>query len=799
MDIDRLIEEALASDQMAHVFQPIWRLADGALLGFEALARFEGVDDPDRVFDRAKASGRGIALDRLSMREALRQAARLPGFLFINVQPENLRHSKPPYGTVGPVMAAFRHRTAVVADLTQAPGLDDVGVARLKRRRLKVAAYMTADHEILPGLDFLRIRAKDAMSIGLGVKTAQSIGAQALVVGIEDRAEVNALVQMGIRYGQGNGLGAPASAADWLKWIKDHLDDDQIELAAGIYWPAQWPETRRGAPVLGIFDVGEMLYTHLPIPICIVDRDGKIAGLNLRGEKFWGVYLEKVAGRPFEEALGIRGVVPAGQAKSRRQVCRIQRTGGEEIPTEVLWVEMEHRDRHYAALMVVSDLPETDGFYHRFAIDAVTGLPTRIWWEQEKERWDRDDGSVAFFDLNGLKGINDIFGHSEGDEALRRAGQAFRDLLPEGAVAVRYGGDEFLLVWPKALAEKTRQLAIKVGQRLEILATGFRVPLRLTFGVSPYRAGDLTAGIRLADHELLRKKGLWLPTASGSALILTTGGRQPLWNWDEALSEIGFETFGSSYPEVVRAIHPDTDSTARTLVQWFNPEPGSAVVEVACGHGRLAVEGGLADRIGPQGQLLLTDASGVLLGLARRRIPNTQHWVNFLVAFADSLPIASASADWVIGTFFLYCTNPPQALAEMMRVVRPGGFMGLAESYRWHWPEEIAAAMDPLWTRKAACLGNLRDHVRALGMEVVRERVLAREIVIRHPEQLWQYFAQMGLLNRWTADLTEDQRGDILKRTRLRLDAGAANWPEEGIRVPWEALLLVTRVPGGLL
>ncbi|MBF0305414.1 MAG: GGDEF domain-containing protein [Alphaproteobacteria bacterium] len=61
--------------------------------------------------------------------------------------------------------------------------------------------------------------------------------------------------------------------------------------------------------------------------------------------------------------------------------------------------------------------------------------------------------TVAFIDLDDFKGINDRFGHEEGDDALRRAATALRKMLRRGDILVRWGGEEFVVVMPGADSE----------------------------------------------------------------------------------------------------------------------------------------------------------------------------------------------------------------------------------------------------------------------------------------------------------------------------------------------------------
>ena len=70
--------------------------------------------------------------------------------------------------------------------------------------------------------------------------------------------------------------------------------------------------------------------------------------------------------------------------------------------------------------------------------------------------------SVIFVDLNGLKLINDSYGHDQGDELLRTISQKMLSYQREGDIFVRYGGDEFVLLLPYTSYDVASSLADKI-------------------------------------------------------------------------------------------------------------------------------------------------------------------------------------------------------------------------------------------------------------------------------------------------------------------------------------------------
>ena len=99
--------------------------------------------------------------------------------------------------------------------------------------------------------------------------------------------------------------------------------------------------------------------------------------------------------------------------------------------------------------------------------DALTGLGNRRaleqWMEQQRPRAERGlPLCVLLMDLDHFKWVNDSFGHTTGDEVLRRVARLIEQSCRDGDLAVRYGGEEFVL----ALAGVGIEAAAAVAERL---------------------------------------------------------------------------------------------------------------------------------------------------------------------------------------------------------------------------------------------------------------------------------------------------------------------------------------------
>jgi demethylmenaquinone methyltransferase/2-methoxy-6-polyprenyl-1,4-benzoquinol methylase len=116
----------------------------------------------------------------------------------------------------------------------------------------------------------------------------------------------------------------------------------------------------------------------------------------------------------------------------------------------------------------------------------------------------------------------------------------------------------------------------------------------------------------------------------------------------------------------------------RFAVSATNVRPGMRVLDLAGGTGDLAVD--FARRVGPTGTVVLTDINGTMLVAGRDRIINAGLVLPVVQCDAEKLPFPDAHFDCVsIGFGLRNVTRKDVALAEMRRVLRPGGVAAVLE------------------------------------------------------------------------------------------------------------------------
>jgi diguanylate cyclase (GGDEF)-like protein len=201
------------------------------------------------------------------------------------------------------------------------------------------------------------------------------------------------------------------------------------------------------------------------------------------------------------EALADLNVVEHGSHPAIDLWKRLAREALERV-----WVERHGR---FAALrsrqQVRSLTAETDRISHAALRDELTGLGNR---QMMTNTIDGADGDLCavFVDIDEFKQINDCYSHAIGDQVLRRLADILTAQCRSGDVAVRYGGDEFVILvfgGGAAAQEVARRLHYAVRNALwEQVAPGLMVTVSVGVGRQVPAAGAIAG----ADAALYAAK-----------------------------------------------------------------------------------------------------------------------------------------------------------------------------------------------------------------------------------------------------------------------------------------------------
>jgi diguanylate cyclase (GGDEF)-like protein len=148
---------------------------------------------------------------------------------------------------------------------------------------------------------------------------------------------------------------------------------------------------------------------------------------------------------------------------------------------------LSHR-RHRAELIRLAERDELTGLLNRRAIvrKAVEFLT--------RAREGKGTLIIGLIDLDHFKSINDRFGHAVGDQLLQRFAAALRTSLHTREVFGRYGGEEFLVLFPDSSMDQARQSAERLRTTLRDLRLRVDdqdVTVTISLGVASYESGDV--------------------------------------------------------------------------------------------------------------------------------------------------------------------------------------------------------------------------------------------------------------------------------------------------------------------
>ncbi|MGM0420774.1 MAG: sensor domain-containing diguanylate cyclase/phosphohydrolase [Bacillota bacterium] len=164
--------------------------------------------------------------------------------------------------------------------------------------------------------------------------------------------------------------------------------------------------------------------------------------------------------------------------------------------------------------------------------DFLTGLYNRRFFEEEAARCDTERQlpiSIVMADINGLKIINDSFGHEKGDELLVKAAGLLERAVREEDVLARWGGDEFIILLPQTRREEAEMVVERIKANCK-LTEGEAVTASLGLGMATKTDVDQEMNdiIRKADKDMYRNKlaeNSSLKNAIVKSLLSTLGAK----------------------------------------------------------------------------------------------------------------------------------------------------------------------------------------------------------------------------------------------------------------------------------
>lgn len=142
--------------------------------------------------------------------------------------------------------------------------------------------------------------------------------------------------------------------------------------------------------------------------------------------------------------------------------------------------------------------------------DELTGLYNRRGYNDNIEKIGTTNGVVLMCDIDHFKKINDSFGHAAGDHVIKEVATCIRNTIRKDDVAVRWGGEEFLVFLTKTNIDNAYFVSEKLRESIEELHIHYKDrDIRVTVSIGIASVGDTTTlddAIRFADNAMYLSK-----------------------------------------------------------------------------------------------------------------------------------------------------------------------------------------------------------------------------------------------------------------------------------------------------
>ena len=248
-----------------------------------------------------------------------------------------------------------------------------------------------------------------------------------------------------------------------------------------------------------------------PSPVIELDATGKVTYLNPAAEREFPDFGEKGQAHPL--LLGSADLIAnLRQGKQQGDAIHEIRLGEATYELHISYVREVDLVRVYVMDITQRKLAE-DELYLLATTDSLTGIANRrefstiLAREVELAKRYGTPVSLAMYDLDYFKLVNDTFGHDAGDHVLQAVTSLVKENIRAPDIVARWGGEEFMLLMPQSDMGAASNVAEKL--RLAIAEHDFDKVGKLTvsFGVTAFESGDdKNSLLKRVDDALYRAK-----------------------------------------------------------------------------------------------------------------------------------------------------------------------------------------------------------------------------------------------------------------------------------------------------
>lgn len=262
-------------------------------------------------------------------------------------------------------------------------------------------------------------------------------------------------------------------------------------------------------------------------PVILIDNHDTLLDINLAAARLLKISRRQLNGQSAEN-FPYNWSDFGSRLPAEDEILTIPENEEERFYKFSMVVLKDNKNKPIGKLIVLTDISDLKqammGLEYLGMHDQLTGLKNRAYFETELQQMNREENyplGIIIGDVNGLKLINDAFGHESGDLLLKEAAAIISNTCPDHSLVARVGGDEFAIVLPGSCEDEIIQLIKAIRENCSKVSS-LAAPLSIAFGFAlKTEAGSgINSIIKQADEHMYKMKMLESRSIR-SALIIT--------------------------------------------------------------------------------------------------------------------------------------------------------------------------------------------------------------------------------------------------------------------------------------
>lgn len=273
----------------------------------------------------------------------------------------------------------------------------------------------------------------------------------------------------------------------------------------------------------------DSLFRSSPEALVYLDKKGTILDANLRFCELFGYSLAEIKGRNIDDGIihplnkieeGNKLSINVLKGYLNYETIR-KKKDGTLFPVSISATPLIIDGQPKGAIGIYIDITERKQLEKKLKklanFDSLTGSCSRRYGLDLLDRQiklaqrRKTPVLLAYTDVDNFKGINDTFGHDEGDKALKEVAELFKSTLREVDIICRMGGDEFLIIFPDNSLKEAPLIKERLNRGLIKLDQTLKKPykIELSIGLSCYDPDNpqsMDELIRIADKKMYDEK-----------------------------------------------------------------------------------------------------------------------------------------------------------------------------------------------------------------------------------------------------------------------------------------------------